>query len=638
MVNGFQHIFKTGTTQQPPSIRKVQVGRLSALVVDGSMRQIAFGGVELVRQIDFPVRDENWGTYTPTVISETFEEKPDSFQYTRCFEVADAKLSCRVVYEIHNDGTVTAIGEAQAKTDFTTNRTGFTLLHPIAGVKGKPVALTTPDGEVQHLTMPDAISPDQPVKNIGGLAFDIEGLSLNILFVGDVFEMEDQRNWSDASFKTYSRPLLEPFAYVIPAGTTVRQEIILTIAGEVAALNVIKQQSIKIGETLTEPVPEILLAAEADWLGDTDDAKCLASSQFKALLLRTSPLTALSDITQAKALLDEIEGKVDLEIILEDRMPALPQLESVAQVCAQAGIKPRHVTALPKAYLKSYQPNGKWPDGMTPQEAYKAARTAFNGVRIGSGMLTHFTEFNRCRPDGLAADYITHGNASIVHAADDMSVKQTLETLPDIFSSAKNIGGDRGYRLGLMAIGLRSNPYGDAVAENPDQARLPLATWDPRSRALFGAAWAVGVLAATEGYGIEALALGSLTGPFGVLSKAASVERPWFDDHPEAKVYPVYHVLNTLAAGRRRCKVAGLSTGLAAIASETSSGRSLLVANLSDKTQQVALKDYGRAAILDEKSFEFAVNDPLWPSRAMVQSVSQTIILTPLAVLFFETQ
>ncbi|RUV28039.1 hypothetical protein EOB49_36060, partial [Mesorhizobium sp. M7A.F.Ca.MR.148.00.0.0] len=45
-------------------------------------------------------------------------------------------------------------------------------------------------------------------------------------------EMEDQRNWSDASYKTYVRPLALPWPYVLPAGLPLRQTISLRIAGE----------------------------------------------------------------------------------------------------------------------------------------------------------------------------------------------------------------------------------------------------------------------------------------------------------------------------------------------------------------------------------------------------------------------
>src|SRR5699024_4733859 len=39
------------------------------------------------------------------------------------------------------------------------------------------------------------------------------------------FEMEDQRNWSDASYKTYSRPLELPFPYQLRAGERVHQRV-----------------------------------------------------------------------------------------------------------------------------------------------------------------------------------------------------------------------------------------------------------------------------------------------------------------------------------------------------------------------------------------------------------------------------
>ena len=37
------------------------------------------------------------------------------------------------------------------------------------------------------------------------------GGEVTISFTGDLFEMEDQRNWTDASYKTYSTPLRIPY-------------------------------------------------------------------------------------------------------------------------------------------------------------------------------------------------------------------------------------------------------------------------------------------------------------------------------------------------------------------------------------------------------------------------------------------
>ena len=37
---------------------------------------------------------------------------------------------------------------------------------------------------------------------------------------GDTFEMEDQRNWTDASYKTYVRPLALPWPYTLAGGAS----------------------------------------------------------------------------------------------------------------------------------------------------------------------------------------------------------------------------------------------------------------------------------------------------------------------------------------------------------------------------------------------------------------------------------
>src|SRR5215210_957137 len=48
---------------------------------------------------------------------------------------------------------------------------------------------------------------------------------------GDVFEMEDQRNWTDASYKTYVRPLALPWPYTLCAGESIAQRVSLSVTG-----------------------------------------------------------------------------------------------------------------------------------------------------------------------------------------------------------------------------------------------------------------------------------------------------------------------------------------------------------------------------------------------------------------------
>src|SRR5215213_1202737 len=61
------------------------------------------------------------------------------------------------------------------------------------------------------------------------------GYSVTCRMEGDTFEMEDQRNWTDASYKTYVRPLALPWPYTLKQGERVSQRVSLDVQGTVPA-------------------------------------------------------------------------------------------------------------------------------------------------------------------------------------------------------------------------------------------------------------------------------------------------------------------------------------------------------------------------------------------------------------------
>jgi hypothetical protein len=640
-------IFLYGTPQPPAPRRSLNCGALNAVIEAGALRAISLGPVELVRQIDFPVRDENWASLPPTTLDESLHETDDEIRYTHSFEVANGALQCRVTYTLsrssNDTGTITAHGTATATRDFTTNRTGFSLLHPLEHVAGRPVTVRHTSGATADMQMPDLISPDQPIKDIAGLAFAPNGIALDIAFEGEIFEMEDQRNWSDASFKTYCRPLIEPFAYTIKAGETLSQTITVTAAGTPPRAQVSAPKPIQLGTDAPEPLPQLSLALQKGWMIEDHNASAnlLRGSGIAQFTLRITPQTASELIPIATGYTSINNPALDLEIVLDDDAPAAAQLDRIAALCRDTGLAPEHVTALPTAFLASYQPSSQWPTGLQPADCIAAARSAFPNAKIGAGMLTNFTEFNRCRPAGTDHDFITHGNSATVHAADDTSVMQTLEALPHIFRSARAIGGAKPYRLGLTAIGMRSNPYGAATTPNPDQNRLTMTVYDPRARALFGAAWALGALAATQGHSVAALTLAAPCGPFGIINHASEVARPWYDDHPNAKVTPLYHVLHALRDAGPRLPVSNLPSGFAAVAVQTKADSAapatrLIIANLTDTPRAISLPA-GKLACLDATSFNSAAQDPEWSSGAVhnaPMTPAGTQSLAPYALLF----
>jgi D-apionolactonase len=314
-----------------------------------------------------------------------------------------------------------------------------------------------------------------------------------------------------------------------------------------------------------------------------------------------------------------VGGACELEVVLDDEDDPQAALAKLAGQCREAGVAPVSVMALPRAYLKSHQPSGPWPTGVSPDQAADAARNAFPEARIGGGMLTYFTEFNRCPPSRGNTGFATHATSAIVHAADDESVMETLECLPHVFGSARALIGEAGYRLGLVAIGMRSNPYGSATKANPEQVRMAMAHSDPRQRGLFGAAWALGALAATGGHGVERIALAAPAGPFGLVYRPMPVAQPGYDERDrdgETLVYPIYHVMRGLADSRsaRRVKLANSAPlRVAALAYGSDRGTTLWLANLSAEPEHVAIAGAtGVCTKLELAHLEDAVAAPDW--------------------------
>lgn len=213
----------------------------------------------------------------------------------------------------------------------------------------------------------------------------------------------------------------------------------------------------------------------------------------------------------------------------------------------RSGAQFDHVAVSPAPDLKCTLPGSTWPAAPAPDEFYAVARELFPGVRIG-GMFSCFTELNRKRPPTAALDFVCHTTCPIVHAGDDLSVTESLESLPSIFRSVRAFGGGRPYWLFPTAIAMRQNPYGALPAENPGGGRIAMGRTDPRERGLLGAAWYAGYLARAAYAGLAGMTLAAAAGPSGVIYTRQAHAQPWFDNTPDAAVLPSYHVLRGHAA------------------------------------------------------------------------------------------
>ena len=94
--------------------------------------------------------------------------------------------------------------QGTAQSIFMKNRIGICVLHPIAECAGHKAKVIHPDGDISNFIFSQQIAAHPIVQNIESMQWSpAKGLTAMLNFSGDVFEMEDQRNWTDASFKTY---------------------------------------------------------------------------------------------------------------------------------------------------------------------------------------------------------------------------------------------------------------------------------------------------------------------------------------------------------------------------------------------------------------------------------------------------
>ena len=615
-----------GTDQIEPQRRRLSAGPLSVEFDNGQLRYIRLGDMEVLRAIAFLVRDENWGTFTPAISDLKIAEGSNGFSISYMAVCADA--SRRIAYRAEitgkADGALRFAATATPETDVLTNRTGFVVLHPLEGVAGQPVKVEHVDGRQVDDRFPEIINPVQPFYDIRALSHEVSpGLWATCRMEGDTFEMEDHRNWTDASYKTYVRPLAKPWPYSLPKGETFSQSVTLSFAGPLPAASVggaAPTVTVTVGGETGARMPKLGLgvpAEEAQHSLDVTDLLTRLGPKWLAchIDLRAGPGTR--EIAAYKALGERTGAEIVLEIVIPGIAAPAAELAPLAQAVADGGLAPAAIAVSPAADLKAVLPGSKGPDVPPATEIYAAARAAFPGVRLGGGMFCYFTELNRKRPPAGLLDYVTHTTCSAVHAPDDRSVMETLESLQYVIRSTRGFIGDAPYRVGPSAIGCRDNPYGQATSPNPDNGRVCLTRSDPRQRGLFGAAWTLGYIANFARGGVEAIAIGAPTGPFGAIHRRAEGALPYFDAQDGRTIYPLFHVLAGLTGAEGAAVVEARSSqpgAVEALAFYANGKTTLWLANLTAEPREVSLSGTGtssaRVAMLDETNFIAATANP----------------------------
>ena len=488
----------------------------------GTLRYLEGGEHEILRGIYAAVRDENWGTVPGVLRDVEVDDQGDSFEVRFASEhITD---TVHFVWRGHvtgeSTGRVRFSFDGEAKTTFERNRIGFCVLHPMSCADA-PCEVEHTDGRVTEARFPVTISPHQPFKDIRAIRHEVrEGLWAEVRMEGDIFETEDQRNWTDASFKTYCTPLANPFPVRVEKGTKIKQHITLELHGP-------RPDAAISGETLTfrvsqaaSPLPSLGLGAGRSALTPEElgRVKALDLSHLRLDLdLQEDFVSLLEQKTgEARAL------GLNLELALHLSDDAEAELRALAQ--ALQDLTP------PIARVLIFHKNEK----STGARWLEESRKYLPDVPLAGGTDAFFTELNRGRPSLGALDLVTYSLNPQVHAFDDASLIETLPAQAVTVESAAGFSDGKPVIVSPVTLKMRRNPNATGDGALSLEQRT-----DPRQASLFGAGWTLGSLKHLFQSNAASLTYFETTGPLGVV---AGREIPPDSPAPLGSVYPMYHV------------------------------------------------------------------------------------------------
>ena len=569
----------------------LHAGKLRLVFCDGEIRSLMVDDSEVVRGIYVAVRDDIWNTIGFSLSNLAIDSTESSFRIE--FDCRHKKGIVDFIW--HGsisgtpDSTIRFFMQGQALSSFQSNRIGFCVLHPLSECLGKPCMIITTRGEKIKNRFPTFISPHQPFKNMRRIIQKINGIESSITFKGDTFEMEDQRNWTDASFKSYCPPLSQTHPFPVKKGDRFSQSIEVRLSGGLRRPRPNNSTKIPIVKIVPKfgpmRVPEIGCMVR---LHQAMAVQRLAR-QLGLSHVRIDVTVSQSGIASALRSVQSFSLGIDvpLEIALHfSQAPLKKQISVVLEM----------ITALQlpvKRYLV-FRHKENVTAAQTLREVAPQLRRAASGADIVAGTDSYFVEINRKPLELRGIDGLCYSVNPQVHRFDDQSLLENLEGQFYTARTACRLGNDAPVYVTPITLRPRLNP------DMPEKFHGP----DSRQKSLLGAVWTLGsIIQLTQG-GTAGATYFELSGPSGVM------------ENDGRRVFPMFHVLadvNEFSGGTMRLLSCGDRSGIIGCVLERAGRKRALAANMSTQEKTVVVSGLRKnmfAKYLDEKTFSEACNRP----------------------------
>ena len=562
------------------------------VTLDGiDLRDIRWQGVEVVRRI-YPVfQDRNW-TNRPFHIDEcAIDAASDAVTIeasgTGSFDAAP--LRWRVQAQLSATG-IDYHFTAETASSFLRNRLGLCVLHPMAAA-GSSCRVEHTNGSHTNSTFPATISPHQPFIDIRAITHALPGGGeATVRMTGDIFEMEDHRNWTDASFKTYCTPISLPFPIEVFPGATIEQHVSVTFTpGEAATSAPSDTVTITLDDRITDlPRLGTCLSAESPTLSE-EQVEEFFTLGLDHLRIDLDPTAAgaADQLTAAAESASRIGARLRVSTTCADPSQLRAFAQTPADICSRIDCW----------YIFSSSHK------VTPAEWASSARTAlgpgFNDLRLGGGTNLYFTELNREPPDTLAFDVLNFSINPQVHAFDDRTLIQNASTQQVVAVNAALVTEPAELSVAPITLRPRFNPNATDPASDVSNTALP-SDVDERQRTYFTANWtAMSIKYLAAANCVDVATYFEVVGWKGLMESPAGCPDPAHFSSEPGEPFPVWQVFAALAdmTHTHRCTSSAPDQVDALIVSDDSGARRALIANWIDSDQTVAITGYGTFSV-----------------------------------------
>jgi len=535
-----------------PDTQRVEHAGFTVDIARAAIRNVTYQGVQIIDLLYTAIRPWDWSTLDPDEHSEVVQIVGENCVVT-ITDLFASSMQGKTVLTLQPNGKFTVDYQLTGLGKFEINRWGVCFCLHTGDWMGSKV-----NASGNSYTLLKEISPQRVIEGVTQGLFPAsndmqfiapDGRSLKVISTGKILEAEDQRNWTDNTYKIYSGSLAEPRPFTIEKDVTWEQQIEFEVAVPTGSII----DGAKIVARDIPSLPRIGLQFNTESLLPIDDLeKALFILDIDHIRINEESLTAQkiatvnkSGLTLETALLSSHQG-ADLAREVEHlsaRVPAGSRL-----LIHREGREIVQAEDLPKNNsLNSY---------ISGSDAYLVD--------------LHRNKYN-------FGDSVSYSMVPTVHSADLETTFKTLYTQCESIEFAKKFVAPQ-VSISPITFSTRGNPETGHLRDNRINFAQPEMALQIKN--LSSAAWTLGSIFALASAGAYSGTWHELFGDYGVI----------FSEGSAIKFSPTFHALAALGAHHAHEITIATSQDNSWVAFEDRESRKMVVASQRPWTVEITPK------------------------------------------------